>query len=72
MAHSNKSKSGPTPVVGQTRVKEWLTYDTMSPLGRDLMNIANDIERSDEPAFDEQAIERELTARRGGYSKDDQ
>jgi hypothetical protein len=56
----------PTPIV-----KEWLTPETMSPLGRDLMSIVSDIEQSDEPAFDEQAVERELTTRRGGYSPDD-
>jgi hypothetical protein len=40
----------------------------MSPLGRELMEIAAEIESSDEPPMDEEAVERELAKRRGGYS----
>jgi hypothetical protein len=42
----------------------------MSPLGRELIEIANAIENSDEPAMDPEAIERELIKRRGGHSED--
>ena len=56
--------------VHQTDVKTWLTYETMSPLGRALMDIAAQVEQSDDPAFDEQAVENELKSRRGGYSED--
>lgn len=56
------------PPVRPTEVKSWLTTETMSPLGRELMEIAAEIEASDEIPMDEDAIERELRNRRGGYS----
>lgn len=56
------------PPVRPTEVKSWLTTETMSPLGRELMEIAAEIEASDEIPMDEEAIERELRSRRGGYS----
>jgi hypothetical protein len=58
------------PPVRPTEVKSWLTAETMSSLGRELMEIASDIEASDEAPMDEEAIERELIRRRGGYSPD--
>ena len=58
------------PPVRPTDVKSWLTPETMSSLGRELMEIASDIEASDETPMDEEAIERELIRRRGGYSPD--
>ncbi len=54
--------------VRQTQIKPFLTEKEMSSLGRRLMKIAKEIENSDEPAFDEAAIEKELEKRRGGYS----
>ena len=57
------------PPVRRTDVKSWLTSETMSPLGRELMEIAADIEASDEIPMDEEAIEHELRSRRGGYSR---
>ena len=63
MAQSNKSQYDGLPPVPKTDVKEWLTYDDMSALGRALMEISSDIEQCDGPAFDEPAIERELTVR---------
>ncbi|MDX6382428.1 MAG: hypothetical protein QOK48_1 [Blastocatellia bacterium] len=58
------------PPVRPTDVKSWLTAETMSPLGQELMEIAMEIEASEETPFDEEAIERELRNRRGGYSPD--
>jgi hypothetical protein len=58
------------PPVRPTEVKTWLTAETMSPLGRELMEIATAIESSDEKPRDEDAIERELIKRRGGRSED--
>ena len=58
------------PPVRPTDVKSWLTPETMSSLGRELMEIASDIEASDEAPMDEEAIEREMIRRRGGYSPD--
>lgn len=54
------------PSVRQTEIKTWLTDETMSPLGIELMRIAREIELSDEPALDEKSIESELQKRRGG------
>ena len=56
------------PPVRPTEVKTWLTAETMSPLGRELMEIATEIEASEEVPMDEEAVERELRSRRGGYS----
>jgi tetratricopeptide (TPR) repeat protein len=56
--------------VRRTQVKGWLTKDNMSPLGQTLVGIAEEIEDSEEPAFGEEDLERELTLRRGGYSPD--
>jgi len=56
------------PPIRPTEVKSWLTTETMSQLGRELMEIAAEIEASDEIPMDEDAIERELRSRRGGYS----
>ena len=56
------------PPVRPTEVKSWLTTETMSPLGRELMEIAAEIEASDEIPMDEEAVERELRSRRGGYA----
>ena len=58
------------PPVRPTDVKSWLTSETMSRLGRELMEIAAEIEASDEPQMDEEAVERELIRRRGGYYPD--
>ena len=54
--------------VRPTDVKTWLTYETMSPLGRELMKIAEEIEASDAMEMSEDDIERELALRRGGYA----
>ncbi len=56
--------------IKQTQIKPFLTEEEMSPLGRELMKIAKEIEDSDEPAFDEAGIERELEKRRGGFVED--
>lgn len=42
----------------------------MSPIGKELWQLASEIEQSDEPALDEAAIERELQRRKGGYVED--
>ena len=53
--------------VKPTQIKTVLSEKEMSPLGKKLMKIAKEIENSDEPAFSEADIERELEKRRGGY-----
>lgn len=70
MSHvPNKSEPEDNPTVHRTEVKTWLTYETMLPLGRSLMDIAAENEQSDGPAFDEEAVEEELKTRRGGHSE---
>ncbi|MCY7376209.1 MAG: hypothetical protein LH472_09595 [Pyrinomonadaceae bacterium] len=56
--------------VKQTQIKPFLSEKEMSPLGRKLMKIAEEIESSDEPACSEADIERELEKRRGGFVED--
>jgi hypothetical protein len=71
MSHvPNESEPGDNLTVHRTEVKTWLTYETMSPPGRALTDIATANERSDGPAFDEQEVEDELNKRRGGHSGD--
>lgn len=53
--------------VKPTQIKTLLNEKDMSPLGKKLMEIAKEIENSDDPAFDEADIERELEKRRGGF-----
>ena len=56
--------------VRPTEVKTWLTVETMSPLGRELMELATAILSSDEKPMDEDDFERELTKRRAGRPED--
>ena len=71
MSHQNITSNQPTEfTVRRTEIKTWLTEETMSPLGRELMKIAREVEASDEPALDEEDIEKELKRRRGGYADD--
>ena len=65
MAQTSQNLNQQTP-VRPTEVKTWLTSETMSPLGRELMEIATEIETSDDEPMDENAFERELIRRRGG------
>jgi hypothetical protein len=66
MSQQNTIPNPPTEFpVRRTEIKTWLTEETMSPLDRELMRIAGEIEASDEPAFDKDDIEKELKRRRG-------
>ena len=66
MAQTNLNKND-VFYVKQTQIKTVLSEKEMSPLGRKLMKIAKQIENSDEQAFDETDIEKELERRRGGF-----
>jgi hypothetical protein len=66
MAQTNRNVF---PAVRATEVKPWLTPETMSPLGRELMKIAEEIEASDAAEMSEEDIEQELALRRGGYNR---
>jgi hypothetical protein len=58
-------------IVRRAQVKPWLKYEDMSSLGKELHDIAKEIELSDEPAFSESEVEKELKERRGGHSHND-
>ena len=62
--------AAPDRPVRHIELKPWPAEDTLTPLGRELLRLAREIEQSDEPALDEAAIERELSRRRGGYTPD--
>jgi vacuolar-type H+-ATPase subunit C/Vma6 len=66
MAQTNLNKKE-VFYVKPTQIRTVLSEKEMSPLGKKLMKIAKEIENSDEPAFDEADIERELEKRRGGF-----
>ncbi len=48
-----------------------LTYNTMSEMGRALVDMSREYEESGEPLLSEEEIEREIALRRGGCIKDD-
>ena len=58
--------------VRQAEIDLSLAYENMSPVGKMLHDIANEIAQSDDPAASEQEIEKELRERRGGHSHDDE
>jgi hypothetical protein len=62
-----------TFIAPRTHIKPWLKYEDMSPLGKQLHDIAKEIELSDdEPAYDMAAIKKELRERRGGFDYEDE
>ena len=66
MAQTNLNKKD-IFYVKKTQINTVSSEKEMSPLGRKLMKIAKKIEESDEPAFDETDIEKELEKRHGGF-----
>jgi hypothetical protein len=51
---------------------DWnMTYEDMSPLGKELFLIARDVENSDESAYSEADIQSELLQRRGGFDRNE-
>lgn len=66
---TTNSNCQPEFEIRRTNVKTPLTPEATSPLGKELMKIAREIENSDEPAFDKIDVERELEKRRGGFVK---
>ncbi len=69
MAQPNQNINQP-PNVKPTNVKTWLTPESISPMGRDLMEIASEIDSSDDQPMDEEAIEREISRRKSRCSED--
>lgn len=70
MSQQNTTHNQPADFpVRRTEVKTWLTEESMSPLGKELMRLAREIEESDEPGLGEDEVEEELTRRRGGRAE---
>lgn len=67
ISNLNKRK---IPTIRQADINYGMDYESMSPLGQQLCDIAREIELSDEPSFDEDAIEKELLDHRGGYGNE--
>lgn len=57
--------------VQPTAINPRLGYEDMSPLGKKLYDIANEIEHSDDPAPSESEIQKELRERRDGFDWND-
>lgn len=57
--------------VRQAHIPPNLSSDTMSRLGRDLLEMSREYEASGGELLSEKEIEVELTRRRGGYNQDD-
>jgi hypothetical protein len=48
-----------------------LTYETMSPLGKELYELSMEMAASGEGLLNEEELEREIARRKGGYRLDD-
>ncbi len=72
MARNLNDRNLYPPLVRRAAVKETLTEEEMSPLGRDLVRISAEIEASGEELLSHEEIEREVRRRRGGYDADDE
>ncbi|MGH9898143.1 MAG: hypothetical protein ACRD4L_04750 [Pyrinomonadaceae bacterium] len=67
MARNLNDRNPYLPPVRHAMVKEIMTVEEMSPLGRDLVRISAEIEASGEELLSHEKIEREVALRRGGY-----
>lgn len=67
-----KNKATETFTVRRAKLNTSMDPRDWSPMGRELMRIAAEIEASDEPGMSEADLERELQLRRGGYIVDDE
>ncbi len=55
------------PTVRRAQIPPDLNFETMSELGRDLMQLSREIEDAGEVLTSEEELEQELARRRGGY-----
>jgi hypothetical protein len=55
------------PNVRRAEVPQNLNLETMSELGRDLMQLSREIEAAGQVLTSEEELEQELARRRGGY-----
>ncbi len=51
----------------RTYIPPDLTYETMSELGRELVDLSREYEAAGETLYSEEAIEKEVARRKGGY-----
>ena len=55
------------PTVRRAQIPPDLNFETMSELGRDLIQLSREIEDAGEVLTSEEELEEELARRRGGY-----
>ncbi len=55
------------PAVRRAQIPLDLNFETMSELGRDLIQLSREIEDAGEVLTSEEELEQELARRRGGY-----
>lgn len=55
----------------RTYIPPDLTYETMSELGRELFDLSREYEAAGEKLYTEEALEQEITRRKGGYYSND-
>jgi len=55
------------PNVRRAQIPPDLNFETMSELGRDLLQLSREIEDAGEVLTSEEELEQELARRRGGY-----
>ena len=55
------------PTVRRAQIPPDLNLETMSELGRDLIQLSREIEAAGEVLTSEEELEQELARRRGGY-----
>ena len=56
------------PTVRRAQIPPDLNFETMSELGRDLIQLSREIEAAGQLLTSEEELERELARRRGGYT----
>jgi len=55
------------PTVRRAQIPPDLNFETMSELGRDLIQLSREIEAAGQVLTSEEELEQELARRRGGY-----
>lgn len=66
-----KKRDATHVTVRRASIPSNLIYDTMSEMGRDLVDMSREYEESGERLLTEEEVEREIAIRRGGYIPDD-
>jgi len=61
------TNEGEQPTVRRAQIPPDLNFESMSELGRDLIQLSREIEDAGEVLTSEEELEQELARRRGGY-----